>query len=227
MSTATLLFVSTWLRTIAPADRCPHPASSVALSGRSRVTRSIAAMSLNGFTTLFQRLRVGIRSLRFPFARLTVRPLACASARLLLSRARVFSLGGLLALVPAGSTQAQSPPELASPEAAPSTQGGEASGAREPVRIGGEAPATPCVEVEVAGYKAGHLDCATRRLTEAARIAREQARAGMDMPVPEAGSPDVQVGVANQTATRLRMGDALGRSVNPERPNRPPAGPRR
>ncbi|WP_191225160.1 hypothetical protein [Edaphosphingomonas haloaromaticamans] len=49
----------------------------------------------------------------------------------------------------------------------------------------------------------------------------------MDMPVPEAGSPDVQVGVANQTATRLRMGDALGRSVNPERPNRPPAGPRR
>ena len=94
-------------------------------------------------------------------------------------------------------------------------------------RIGGTRPATPCVEVDIAGHKAGHLDCATRRLEDAARVAQEQTRAGIDAPVPKAGSPDVQVGVANQTATRLRMGNALGRSVHPERPvTRPPRAPR-
>jgi hypothetical protein len=92
-------------------------------------------------------------------------------------------------------------------------------------RIGQRVPSAPCVVVEIAGARAGHLDCATQILEAAARIAQERARA--DLPVPQAGSPDVQVGGANQTAARLRMGNALGRSVHPERPlSRPPRGDR-
>ncbi|CAM5563506.1 MAG: hypothetical protein EP345_06075 [Sphingomonadales bacterium] len=97
-----------------------------------------------------------------------------------------------------------------------------------PQRISGSGP-QPCVIVDIAGTRAGHLDCATGRLQEAARAAQAESRAGLEAPTPGAGSPDVQVGVAHQAATRLRMGDALGRSVHPERPNsRPPTtrGPR-
>lgn len=94
-----------------------------------------------------------------------------------------------------------------------------------PPRIERRESSAPCVVVEIAGARAGHLDCATRRLEAAARMAQERARA--DLPVPQAGSPDVQVGGANRTATRLRMGNALGRSVHPERPlSRPPRGVR-
>lgn len=93
--------------------------------------------------------------------------------------------------------------------------------------IGGDAPNGPCVIVDIAGERAGHLDCATQALTEAARIAQSQARAGIDATVPQAGSPDAQLGVANQTATRLRMGSAFGNSVHSERPtSRPPRVPR-
>ncbi|WP_172705063.1 hypothetical protein [Sphingomonas sp. LH128] len=96
-----------------------------------------------------------------------------------------------------------------------------------PRTIGGTPPQGPCVIVDIAGDRAGHLDCATQRLTVAARIAQEQTRAGIDAPVPKAGSPDAQLGVANQTATRLRMGSAFGNSVHSERPTtRPPRAPR-
>lgn len=94
--------------------------------------------------------------------------------------------------------------------------------ARPPRQIG-EKRAAPCVVVEVGGYKAGHLDCATQALEEAARTAQAQARASLDASVISATSPDVRTGVANQTATRLRMGNSFGRSVIPQRPGR--AGP--
>ena len=112
----------------------------------------------------------------------------------------------------------------------------QVTAASPPVRVEAEASRTiggkpgdgPCVVVDIAGIRAGHLDCATRALQSAADTAQAQARAGIDAPVPQAGSPDVQLGVANQTATRLRMGNALGRSVHPERPaTRPPHGGRR
>jgi len=96
-----------------------------------------------------------------------------------------------------------------------------------PRTIGGSAPNGPCVIVDISGDRAGHLDCATQKLTEAARIAQEQTRAGIDAPVPKAGSPDTQIGVAHQAATRLRMGSGFGNSVHSERPTtRPPRGPR-
>ncbi|MGB3929613.1 MAG: hypothetical protein WBL20_11680 [Sphingobium sp.] len=99
--------------------------------------------------------------------------------------------------------------------------------AQSPRMIGGAAPKGPCVIVDIAGDRAGHLDCATQALTEAARIAQEQTRAGIDAPVPRAGSPDAQLGVANQTAIRLRMGSGFGHSVHSERPTtRPPRTPR-
>ncbi|MFC4253989.1 hypothetical protein GRI97_01060 [Altererythrobacter xixiisoli] len=94
-------------------------------------------------------------------------------------------------------------------------------------RIGTAAPQGPCVIVDIAGEQAGHLDCATRRLAQAARIAQDQARAGIDAPVSQAGSPDTRIGIANQSATRLRMGSGFGTSVHAERPaTRPPRVPR-
>ena len=89
----------------------------------------------------------------------------------------------------------------------------------EPPVIGGTSVSGPCVEVDIAGHRAGQLDCATRRLQEAARIAQSRARAGIDGPVAGTGAPDAQVGVATLSGSRLRMGSALGRSVHPQRPN--------
>lgn len=92
-------------------------------------------------------------------------------------------------------------------------------------RIGGPAPG-PCVTVDIAGHRAGHLECATDRLQAAADTAQAQTRSAIDTPVIGAGSPDVQTGVANQTATRQRMGNTFGTSVHPQRPNRPVLPPR-
>jgi hypothetical protein len=55
--------------------------------------------------------------------------------------------------------------------------------------IGGNAPTGPCVIVDIAGDRAGHLDCATQRLQDAARTAQSEARAAIDAPVIGAGSP--------------------------------------
>lgn len=119
-------------------------------------------------------------------------------------------------------TPAQPPLELAPAEvhAEPLPQA-----ANPPVKIGGTPPA-PCVQVDIAGHRAGHLDCASQALQEAGRIAQAQARSAIDTPVLEAGSPDVRVGVSSLSGSRLRMGNALGNSVHPQRPNRAPPTPR-
>ncbi|WP_158299007.1 hypothetical protein [Sphingomonas psychrotolerans] len=46
-----------------------------------------------------------------------------------------------------------------------------------------------------------------------------------DTAVPAAGSPDVQIGVSSLSGSRLRMGNALGRSVRPDRPVAMPVAP--
>lgn len=97
--------------------------------------------------------------------------------------------------------------------------------ANPPVRIGGTPPA-PCVQVDIAGYRVGHLDCASQALQAAARVAQAQAGSGFDPPVIEAGSPDVRVGVSSLSGSRLRMGNALGNSVHPQRPSRATSPPR-
>ena len=231
MSTATLLIVAARLRSIARPDGREHPASSaVPLSGRSRVTRSIARV-----VTTIRRTDAGSRPQpSLPGKR--SHPLACAGARYPFARARVLvtaSLAFILApLLPAQSAMARQgddrqsvrPPLLVLP---PVTV--EADALPEPQaqrQIGGTPTPGPCVIVDIGGTRAGHLECATDRLQAAARAAQARSNAGIDADVAAAGSPDVQVGVAHRAATRLRMGDALGRSVHPERPHRPMPMPR-
>lgn len=83
----------------------------------------------------------------------------------------------------------------------------------------------PCVQVDVGGYRAGHLDCAAQRLQAAVRQSQAQARAGID--IPTAGAPDVQVGVASQSGASLRLGPNLGVSAQAWRPDRLSTQPRR
>ncbi|WP_170935486.1 hypothetical protein [Sphingopyxis indica] len=135
---------------------------------------------------------------------------------------------GLLALVTlslggSGAWAQETPSERSAPD---ETSDAATAEIQDPVRIGGDTTPQPCVQVDVGGYRAGHLDCASQRLEAAARIAQAQARSAIETPVIDATSPDVQTGVANQTATRLRMGNALGNSVHPQRPNRPAPMPR-
>ena len=87
-------------------------------------------------------------------------------------------------------------------------------------------PANLCVQVDVGGDRAGHLDCAAEALQHAARLAQSQARAAFEAPTPDARSSDLTVGVVSQTAVRQRLGSNFGQSVNPQRPVRPGPTPR-
>ena len=87
-------------------------------------------------------------------------------------------------------------------------------------------PAELCVQVDVGGDRAGHLDCAAEALQRAARLAQSQARAAFEAPTPDARSSDLSVGVVSQTAVRQRLGANFGLSVHPQRPVRPAPTPR-
>ncbi len=89
-------------------------------------------------------------------------------------------------------------------------------------RIGGPRPATVCVKVDIAGERAGDVECAAAQLQEAVRLAQSQARGPLDVTVVGARSPDIRTGVASQTAARQRLGSSFGVSVHPQRPSRPP-----
>lgn len=84
----------------------------------------------------------------------------------------------------------------------------------------GASPSTggPCVQVDVGGYRAGHLDCAAQALQAAARESQARARRGMETPV--ATATDVQLGVASASGAALRMGPNLGASAQAWRPPR-------
>ncbi|MEA3390692.1 MAG: hypothetical protein U9R64_15650 [Pseudomonadota bacterium] len=75
--------------------------------------------------------------------------------------------------------------------------------------------------MDIAGHRAGHLDCATQRLRAATAEAQARAPNAESFDVPGAGSADVVTGVANQTATRQRMGNTFGVGVRPQRPPTP------
>lgn len=236
MSTATLLIVTARLRSIARADGRPHPASSaIPSSGRSRVTGDRVMGDGASWYPQFRQQGAGNRPLRLNSPQRSISPLApVAGTRLTpFSRARVLVMASLFLIIgsqPARAQQAEQPavpPTLELPVLRVEAKAPQDAPQSEPRKIGGAAPKSPCVIVDIAGDRAGHLDCATQALTEAARIAQSEARAGIDAPVPKAGSPDAQLGVANQTATRLRMGSAFGNSVHAERPaSRPPRAPR-
>lgn len=216
MSTATLLIVTDRLRSLAEPDQRDRPASPLPLSGRSRRASRVTTSDERPV----RRAKAGIVRFRcLPGGRAGYPP-ACAGARLPLPRARVFFTACLYILIAPAL-----PPQSAKAQEAPTRLPGQAKTEAAPT-IGGKAPDGPCVIVEIAGTRSGHLDCATRRLQEAARRAQGEARSGFDLPIPQAGSADVQLGVANETATHLRMGSALGRSVHPERPASRPRAPR-
>lgn len=92
--------------------------------------------------------------------------------------------------------------------------------------IGRDLPPGPCVQVEIGAERVGHLECASQALQAAARTAQAQARSAFEVPVPEAGSPDVRVGVSSLSGARLRLGSALGTSVHRPVPPRAPGAPR-
>ncbi|MGL3823099.1 hypothetical protein [Sphingopyxis sp. R3-92] len=224
MSTMMLLILSAYLRGLAHADGHRDPAPPAALIGRGRVTRRVASS-----TSRIRRSNAGTGSLPTLLAERAILPLACAGAPITpLRRARVLLLPVLL-LAP-GSQPAQARPAHEHPvlELPPlQVEASKPDAPQDEQRIGGGAPQGPCVIIDIAGERAGHLDCATRKLTDAARIAQNEARAGIDAPIPQAGSPDARVGVVNQTAARLRMGSGFGTSVHSERPvSRPPRVPR-
>lgn len=76
--------------------------------------------------------------------------------------------------------------------------------------IGGRGP---CVIVDIAGDRAGHLECATGDLAATAQATRrlnESARAIADKAAP---AGDVARGVANTAATRLRQQSHEGQGV--------------
>jgi hypothetical protein len=226
MSTATLLILSARLRGFARADRSLDPAPSVPSFGRGRVTRGAAPSSI-----LFRRIpfRQGPAGNMPPRATLPVRrlisPLACAGARSVsFPRARVLVSAGLLSIAALGMSGAgaraqqaePNTPQLPAMTLPPVRVEAKAEPDGTATRIGGKpAHNAPCVQVDIAGYRAGHLDCATQRLEEAARIARRDADAARDVSVAQAGSPDVQVGVASRAGTRLRLRENFGVSIRP------------
>lgn len=207
-----------------PKDGQGQVATTEAVTGRlcQRPVRAAGAALAAGQRplTLFPNPRAGSRQfLRRAAAAGSPDTLFIGRASLALASFATLFLAGS-ALAQTAETSAEAPPLVIELDPAEVR-------APAPQRIG--SGPQPCVIVDIAGTRAGHLDCATDRLQEAARAAQAESRAGLEAPTPGAGSPDVQVGVAHETATRLRMGDALGRSVHPERPNsRPPStrGPR-
>lgn len=213
MSTATLIILSARLRSIARAQRSLDPAPSFAPPGRSRVTRSIVVEVLH---KAFPRVHAVSRSPRSPLARRPEFQLACAPTRLmpmrsLPARTRLLFLAGLTALAVSSSVASLAHAQEEEPSVSSSAVAGDSAPA---TKVGVRSPA-PCVQVDIAGHRAGHLDCATQRLEEAARIARRDADAARDLSVAQAGSPDVQVGVASRAGTRLRLRENFGVSIRP------------
>jgi len=74
-----------------------------------------------------------------------------------------------------------------------------------------------CINVEVNGYKALSYECLSQQLANPdgnAAVRRNQEA----MYVPVHQRPSNQMGLFNQSATQIRMGNNFGRSVMPQRP---------
>jgi len=74
-----------------------------------------------------------------------------------------------------------------------------------------------CINVEVNGYKALSYECLSQQLAnpEGAEATRRNQEA-MNVPV-QRRAPN-QLGLFNQSATQIRMGNTFGTSVTPQRP---------
>lgn len=99
-------------------------------------------------------------------------------------------------------------------EAAPPDPSQEAAPAD---RSQGTAPSeqSPCVDVEIGGDRSAYFECLNKQMQRG--VEREH-----EIPQPAAPidthSPSNQVGTANDAAAREKMGNAFGKSAQPQRP---------
>lgn len=77
--------------------------------------------------------------------------------------------------------------------------------------------AAPCIEVLVNGERIPAWDCLQRKLAPATRPAKSAALPEAERLMQQPGNQLMQY---NLEGTRQRMGDAFGRSVVPQRPER-------
>jgi hypothetical protein len=77
----------------------------------------------------------------------------------------------------------------------------------------------PCVDVQVGSERVADLDCLNRQLR--LRVDREHAAPTAAQAPVGAGSSSTAVGTANQAAAAQKMGDAFGKSAQPQRPAPP------
>ncbi|MDZ4190958.1 MAG: hypothetical protein U1D65_02990 [Pseudomonas sp.] len=74
-----------------------------------------------------------------------------------------------------------------------------------------------CINVEVNGYKALSYECLSQQLVNPnGAAATRKNQDAMNVPVHRR-APN-QLGLFNQSATQIRMGNNFGRSVSPQRP---------
>jgi hypothetical protein len=76
----------------------------------------------------------------------------------------------------------------------------------------------PCVDVQIGNERVADLDCINRQLR--LHVEREHATPALSAPI-DAHSSSTAVGTANQAAAGQMMGNALGKSAQPQRPPPP------
>lgn len=74
-----------------------------------------------------------------------------------------------------------------------------------------------CINVEINGYKALSYECLSEQLANPQGAAAARAnQAAMNVPIER--RPANQLGLYNQSATRIRMGNTFGKSAQAQRP---------
>ncbi len=75
-----------------------------------------------------------------------------------------------------------------------------------------------CVTVDVAGNRVGAVDCAAKRLQDAAGLAQARALGDPTLAVPDARSGALTVGIGSVEASSQRLGSSLrGATALPQR----------
>jgi hypothetical protein len=78
--------------------------------------------------------------------------------------------------------------------------------------------AGPCVDVQVGNEHVSDLDCINQKLRKLSVQSQSQSGTQLDAPIG-AGSSTTQAGTANQAAAQQMMGNAFGKSAQPQRPH--------
>lgn len=76
----------------------------------------------------------------------------------------------------------------------------------------------PCVDVQVGNEHLSDLDCINQKLRKLSVQSQPQSDTQLGAPIG-AGSSTTQAGTANQAAAQQMMGNAFGKSAQPQRPH--------